>query len=142
MSTGVDVEEFSRWILMAKRTLESARGDEERGDYNWSCFKAHQASEFAVKAILYGVGRPTRGHSITHLLSELSRMVQVPIDIMDLGKFLDKFYVPTRYVDAWSEGVPYEYFTRSDAEMAIKAAERIITFIEDLWRGLLSGVRS
>ncbi len=106
-------------------------------------FQGASASEFAVKAILYGIGRPTRGHSITHLLSELGRMVQVPSDVMDLGKFLDKFYVPTRYVDAWSEGVPYEYFTRSDAEMAIKAAERIIVFVEDLWRGgLLSGVRS
>ena len=138
----MDVEEFNRWILMAKRTLESARGDAERGDYNWSCFKAHQASEFAVKAALYGIGKPTRGHSITHLLNALGSIVQVPSDVLDLGKFLDKFYVPTRYVDAWSEGVPYEYFTLNDAEMAIKAAERIIAFIEDLWRRLLGGVRS
>ena len=142
MGLGMDVEEFNRWILMARRTLESARGDAERGDYNWSCFKAHQASEFAVKAILYGIGKPVRGHSITHLLSALGSIVQVPGDVLDLGKFLDKFYVPTRYVDAWSEGVPYEYFTLNDAEMAIKAAERIIAFIEDLWRRLLGGVRS
>ncbi len=127
---------------MARRTLESARGDAERGDYNWACFKAHQASEFAVKAVLYGVGRPVSGLSITHLLSALGGIVQVPGDVLDLGKFLDKFYVPTRYVDAWSEGVPYEYFTADDAEMAIKAAEVIIGFVEDLWRRLLGGVRS
>ncbi len=137
----MDVEEFNRWISMSKRTLESARGDEERGDYNWACFKAHQASEFALKALLYGIGKPTRGHSITHLLNELNNIIQVSGDIMDLGRFLDKFYVPTRYVDAWSEGMPYEYFTRNDAETAIKAAERIIKFVEDLWRILLSGVR-
>ncbi|MGC9153150.1 MAG: HEPN domain-containing protein [Vulcanisaeta sp.] len=142
MGVSIDNEEFNRWILMARRTLDSARGDEDRGDYNWACFKAHQASEFAVKAFLYGVGRPVRGHSITHLLNELSKMFPVPDDVVDLGKFLDKFYVPTRYVGAWSEGVPYEYFTRGDAEMAIKAAERIVLFVEDLWRGLLSGVRS
>lgn len=137
----MDVEEFNRWISMSKRTLESARGDEERGDYNWACFKAHQASEFALKALLYGIGKPTRGHSITHLLNELNNIIQVSGNIMDLGRFLDKFYVPTRYVDAWSEGMPYEYFTRNDAETAIKAAERIIKFVEDLWRILLSGVR-
>jgi len=38
--------------------------------------------------------------------------------------------------------VPYEYFTRTDAETAIKTAEDIITFIEDLWRRLSSGGRS
>ncbi len=31
MSLSVDVEEFGRWISMARRTLESAKGDEERG---------------------------------------------------------------------------------------------------------------
>jgi HEPN domain-containing protein len=65
----------------------------------------------------------------------------VPSEVIDLCKLLDKFYVTTRYVDVWSEGVPYEYFTRTDAETAIKAAEDIITFIEDLWRRLSSGGR-
>ncbi|WP_291998835.1 HEPN domain-containing protein [Caldivirga sp.] len=135
----MDLKEYGRWITMAQRTLESARRDAEFGDFNWACFKAHQAAEFAIKAILYGIGKPTRGHSLTHLIAELSELVNIPENIIDLCKFLDKFYVPTRYVDAWSDGIPYEYFTRSDAETAINAANNIIVFTEDLWRRLLSG---
>ncbi|MFP3296077.1 MAG: HEPN domain-containing protein [Vulcanisaeta sp.] len=138
----MDSKEYDRWMSMAKRTVESAKHDAEVGDYNWACFKAHQAAEFAIKAALYGIGRATRGHSLTHLIAGLSRFINVPSEVIDLCKLLDKFYVTTRYVDAWSEGVPYEYFTRTDAETAIKTAEDIITFIEDLWRRLSSGGRS
>jgi len=58
---------------MARRTLESARRDVEGGDYNWACFKAHQAAEFAVKGLLYGVGKPARGHSVFKLLEAVCR---------------------------------------------------------------------
>ena len=55
---------------MAERTLASAVRDMKAGDYN-------QAGEYAVKALLYGIVRPVRGHSITRLLRELSELVQV-----------------------------------------------------------------
>ena len=58
--------------------------------------------------------------------------------MLEHAALLDKFYVPTRYVDAWSEGIPYEYYTRGDAEAAVRAAERIIAFVKEAWR-LLSG---
>jgi HEPN domain-containing protein len=138
----MDSKEYDRRISMARRTIESAKHDTEAGDYNWACFKAHQAGESAIKAALYGIGRATRGHSLTHLIAGLSEFINVPNEVVDLCKLLDKFYVTTRYVDTWSEGAPYEYFTRTDAETAIKAAEGIITFIENLWRRLLSGGRS
>lgn len=132
----MDVAEFKRWMTMAERTLESALRDMESGDYNWACFKAHQAGEFAVKAVLYGIGKPTRGHAITRLLRELAAFVPVEEDVFEDAALLDKFYVPTRYVDAWSEGVPYEYYTRRDAELAIEAARRIIEFARGIWRSL------
>ncbi len=135
----VDVSEFERWMLMAERTLESALRDLEAGDYNWACFKAHQAGEFAVKALLYGMGKPTRGHAITRLLRELSGYVEVDA-VLEAAALLDKFYVPTRYVDAWSEGVPYEYYTRRDAEAALSAAQTLMGFVRKVW-GSLSGGR-
>ncbi|MGC9050547.1 HEPN domain-containing protein [Pyrobaculum sp.] len=137
----MDAGEFTRWIAMAERTLSSAVGDAERGDFNWACFKAHQAAEFALKALLYGVGMPARGHSLTHLIAGVSRLVPVSEDVVELCRLLDKFYIPTRYVDAWSEGSPFEYFSRRDADAAIKAAEEVIKFVKGVWRSL-SGERS
>ncbi|PLC62643.1 DNA-binding protein [Thermoproteus sp. CP80] len=131
----MDCVEFSRWLAMARRTLESAARDVEGGDYNWACFKAHQAAEFAVKGLLYGAGRPARGHSVSKLLEAAKALVEVPGGLVELGKLLDKFYIPTRYVDAWSEGAPYEYFTRGDAESALRAAGEVVSFVEGLWRG-------
>jgi len=131
----VDCVEFSRWLAMARRTLESAARDVEGGDYNWACFKAHQAAEFAVRGLLYGAGRPARGRSVSKLLEAAKALVEVPGGLVELGKLLDKFYIPTRYVDAWSEGAPYEYFTRGDAESALRAAGEVVSFVEGLWRG-------
>jgi len=131
----VDCVEFSRWLAMARRTLESAARDVEGGDHNWACFKAHQAAEFAVRGLLYGAGRPARGRSVSKLLEAAEALVEVPGGLVELGKLLDKFYIPTRYVDAWSEGAPYEYFTRGDAESALRAAGEVVSFVEGLWRG-------
>ncbi len=62
------MREYQRWIKSARYTLESARRDYKAGDYVWACFKAHQAGEKAVKALLWGVGSPKIGHAITRLL--------------------------------------------------------------------------
>ncbi|AET33176.1 HEPN domain-containing protein [Pyrobaculum ferrireducens] len=137
----MDAREFTRWIAMAERTLSSAVGDAERGDFNWACFKAHQAAEFALKALLYGVGMPARGHSLTHLIAGVSRLVPVGEDMVELCRLLDKFYIPTRYVDAWSEGSPFEYSPAETRWATIKAAEEVIKFVKEVWRSL-SGERS
>jgi hypothetical protein len=51
----LDEGEFERWMRSALRTLESARRDLDGGDYNWACFKSHQAAGKALKALLWGV---------------------------------------------------------------------------------------
>jgi HEPN domain-containing protein len=65
----LDESEYSRWIKSSKRTLDSPGGDLERGDYNWVCFKAQQAAELAVEALLHGLGMPAYGHSVSKLLA-------------------------------------------------------------------------
>jgi HEPN domain-containing protein len=102
--TAVDYVEFSRWLVLARCTLESTGRDAESGDFNWACFKAHQAAEFAAEGLLYGAGRLARGHSVYKLLETAKELLSVPKEFLELGKLLDKFYIPTRYVDAWSEG--------------------------------------
>jgi len=63
----LDEGEFERWMRSAEATLSSARRDAEGGDYGWACFKAHQAAEKALKALLWGSGNPTYGHSLKRL---------------------------------------------------------------------------
>jgi len=123
-------------MISSKKTLESARGDLNRGDYNWACFKAQQAAEFAVKALLHGLGEPSYGHSISRLLKKAPKGVSVPGDVMQAAITLDKYYVPTRYPNAWSEGIPSEYYSRKDGEEAIVCAEKIISWVEDTWKSL------
>jgi len=134
----MDEQEFSRWIRSAERTLESARRDAEAGDYNWACFKAHQAAEKALKALLWGVGRPRIGHSLPRLLEHIGAElgVSVPDDVVEACMRLNKLYTPTRYPDAWSEGIPEEYYTRSEALEAVMMASRVIEWVKGVWKRL------
>lgn len=137
----LDKAEYDRWIRSSRRTLGSARGDLERGDYNWTCFKAQQAAEFAIKALLHGLGLPAYGHSVSRLLTEAPRSLRAQEEIVQAAKTLDKYYVPTRYPNAWAEGTPEDYYTKEDAEKAVKCVEAIIDWVEASWK-LLKGEES
>ncbi len=133
----INNRDYQRWIKSAKYTWESARRDYKAGDYVWACFKAHQASEKAVKALLWGIGSPKIGHTITRLLRHLEALgIEVPKDIYEKAMVLDKYYIPTRYPDVWSEGSPEEYFSEKEAEKALSYANDIIEWVEELWRKL------
>jgi len=135
--------EFARWMRSARATLESARADLESGFYNWACFKAHQATEKALKAVLWGAGRPAVGHSLVALATEVERLgLEVPADVREHCYALSKYYTITRYPDAWESGAPEDYFTRREAEEAISAAERVLAWVEGVWRGLRGRERS
>lgn len=108
-----------------------------RGDYSWSCFKSHQAAEYAVKALLHGVGETTHGHSISNLITKISAANFS--EVLEEAKALDKFYVPTRYPDAWSEGVPVDYYTERDATEALMWAEKILGWVVRVWKSLGGG---
>jgi len=127
-----DEEEYERWMRQAEATLASAKRDKEAGDYNWSCFKAQQAAEFAVKGLLYGIGFSPVGHSLLRLLGEIERK---EIDVEKLkgyARTLDRHYILTRYVNAHVEGAPFEFYDLSTAEEAIECATRIIQFVKDM----------
>lgn len=138
----LDRDEYIRWLASAEQALKSAVNDMNSNYYNWACFKAQQAAEFAVKALLRGIGKPSYGHSISRLLLVLEQIgIKVPEEIMENAKYLDKLYVPTRYPNAWSEGSPHEYYTRKDSENAIRAAELIINWVRKIWKMLSESVR-
>jgi len=113
-------------------------GNLERGDFNWTCFKAHQAAEKALKALLCGVGTPVSGRSLPKLLDRVREVLSIepPQNMYEDCIRLNKFYIATRYPNAWSEGIPEEYYTHSEAEEAIHYAETVLSWVEEVWREL------
>ena len=130
MTSYLDEDEFNRWMKNAKTTLRSAENDNSSKFYNWACFKAQQASEYAIKAYLRGTGKSSFGHSISLLLKDLD----FATNLIDLAKKIDKYYIPTRYTDVWSEGTPEDYYTVEDANDAILCSQTIIKEVEAKWK--------
>ncbi|MEM2203834.1 MAG: HEPN domain-containing protein [Sulfolobales archaeon] len=131
----LDESEFARWVKSALRTLESARVDHAHGFYSWACFKSHQAAKKALKALLWGLGSPRIGHSLPALLSELGSLLgELPGDIREYCIRLNKYYIPTRYPDVWSEGIPEDQYSEKESLEAIAMAEEILKWVEKTWR--------
>ncbi|CAB49809.1 HEPN domain-containing protein [Pyrococcus abyssi] len=104
--------EYERWIKQAERNLRSALRDLEGGDYEWASFKAQQAAELAVKALLRGMGSAPIGHSITRLLRNLvGEGIDVPKKLFYIAMKLDRNYMASRYPHVYPEGSPFEYYS-------------------------------
>ena len=43
-------------------------------------------------------------------------------------RVLNRYYIPTRYPDAYPSGVPAEMYNDSDASQALKLAEEVYNF--------------
>lgn len=126
----LDRREVERWYRQAEHTMASADHDREAGDYAWACFKAHQAAEFAVKALLRALGKVATGHGLLALLDRLhAEGVTSPDTSRDAARRLDLHYIPSRYPDAFPVGAPFEYYGAGEAEKALADARSIIEWV-------------
>ncbi|NPA85652.1 MAG: HEPN domain-containing protein [Crenarchaeota archaeon] len=130
----MDSEEFSRWMSQAEKTFELIDADIEYQGYSWACFKAQQAAEFAVKALLYLLGKPAFGHEVSKLIKKAG--LRPPEEVAECAVLLDRMYIPPRYPDAFSEGSPWEFFTKRDALEAKECARRIIEWVREVARDI------
>jgi len=136
----LDTEEFRRWFESAVRTLKSAERDIAAGDFNWACFKSHQAAEKSLKALLWGVGKPTFGHSLIKLAEKAFEAIGGRVEwVADNCMRLDKYYTTSRYPDVWESGFPEEYFSSGEAVEAVDRAARVVEWVKAIWSSL-SGV--
>ena len=94
-------------------------------------FAAHQAAEKAVKALYQSLGAEARGYSVHALLDQLPVAHHPGGKLKEAAKALDKHYIPSRYPNSYSEGAPFEYYRKEEAQRAIGDAEQIIRFCED-----------
>jgi len=124
-------ERSNDWLRQAERDLKSAKAQKKDGFFEWSCFISQQAAEKAVKAVYQKLAIEAWGHSVTELLKGLKRKVNISDDLLASARYLDKFYIPTRYPNGWVEGIPAEYITEEDAKNAIHYSEKIVRFCKN-----------
>jgi HEPN domain-containing protein len=117
------------WLKQAIRDLAQSEDSRKAGRHEWACFAAQQGAEKAVKALHLHLGQEAWGHVIAKLLRELPDTVQVLEDLVDKGRVLDAFYIPSRYPNSHPEGAPLEHYGPLQSEEALRYAGEIIAFV-------------
>ena len=69
------------------------------------------------------------GHVIARLLSELPTSVSE--ELIERGRVLDTFYIPSRYPNSHPEGAPFEHYGPLQSGEAIQYASEIIEFVRN-----------
>jgi HEPN domain-containing protein len=126
------MERSRDWISQADGDLVHAELSAEHGHFDWACFSAQQASEKAVKAVLYRAGAEPWGHSVPDLLQAVRSITPVSDDLMDAAKEVDKAYISARYPDTLPAGAPRDRYTRAEADRMVRHARGIIRFCQGL----------
>jgi HEPN domain-containing protein len=119
------------WFAQAERDFEQAAASRDAQRHEWACFAAHQAAEKAVKALHLTHGQEAWGHVVAQLLAELPKANQPPSELVERGRVLDTFYIPTRYPDSHPAGAPFEHYGPLQSEDALRYAGEIIKFVRD-----------
>jgi len=119
---------YRDWFRQAEADLHHARNAAEDGDFEWSCFAAHQAAEKALKAVFQKRGLDAWGHTLTALIGNLPEDIQVADSLVDCTRMLDKHYIPPRYPNSFDSGAPTDFYTEGEARDAIDSAEAILEF--------------
>ncbi len=117
------------WFEQARRDLEQSEDSRKAGRHEWACFAAQQAAEKAVKALHLRLKQEAWGHVVAQLLRELPQQVTVPPEIVEKGRVLDNFYIPTRYPNGHPSGSPFEHYGPIQSQQAIQYAREILEFI-------------
>ncbi len=115
------------WFSQAERDLEQAAASSAQGRHEWACFAAQQSAEKALKSLHLHLGQEAWGHMVARLVAELP----APTDpvMIEKGKVLDNFYVPSRYPNGHPEGAPFEHYGPLQSGEAIRYATEILDFV-------------
>ena len=117
------------WWSQAVRNLKFAQ-EIGNGDWHeWACFAAHQPAEMAVKALYLYLGRQPKGSTVARLLKELPSSINPDPEVVESGKVLDTFYIPTRSPDSHAEGAPFEQYGPLQSQGAMACATRVLDFV-------------
>ena len=114
------------WLNQARHDLAQAEDSRRAGRHEWGCFAAQQAAEKAVQGLHLHLGQEAWGHVVARLLVELPDDVPRRPDLVEKGRVLDNFYIPSRYPNSHPEGAPFQHYGPLQSEEAIRYAGEIV----------------
>ncbi len=120
------------WLREARAEIAAASGLVQGGHWSWCCFTAQQAAEKALKAVCHHFRDPQPGHNLNVLLQSVERHTSVPQPVRDACANLNRYYIGTRYPDAFSQGAPAEQFFERDARTALSEAGEVMGFADGI----------
>ena len=124
-------ERYRDWFEEAIDDFEAATELFKVGKWSKVCFLSHQAVERVLKSLMIkelNIYRHT--HSITELLREIINRIEFPKELVKQASRLDRYYIPTRYPNAWPALPPHKHYSREDAEEALSTAKSVIEFVK------------
>lgn len=124
-------QRINDWLFFADEDLRLAEVAFEEEIYHGACFHAQQAAEKAIKAyLLRKLGKVSKIHHLTGLLDLDFKIKKDFLELIDGVEFLDQFYIPTRYPDAFPGSLPEGLPNQEDATKALGYAKEIVLFIK------------
>ncbi len=117
-----------------KKDLEVSKILFDTENCEWASFAAQQAFEKALEAVLEKFGRKAWRHSAYELLKVVESFLNIDVDeeVSEGTKFLDKYYIISKYPNGWISGTPHDFITKKEAEDAILYSGKIIRFCESI----------
>ena len=130
------------FMKQALAALTGAKLLKSQGIYNSSCFHAHQAAEYSIKALVLKVlgrlDKTHKTHELPSLLNSLASKVQVPEEIKVAAEKLSPHYEASRYPEITGEffrcmryEVARDVYTSNLAADCIKDAEMILNWVKE-----------
>lgn len=120
------------WLKEAQAELRAARDLLQGQHWSWCCFTSQQAAEKALKAICEHSRTPQLGHNLNVLVQTVAAHMNVPEPVRAACARLNRYYIPTRYPNAFDRGAPADQFFEADARQALTDAEEVIRLAEGL----------
>ena len=120
-------QRWKDWLAQAEHDLEQAAASQNEGRHGWACFAAQQAAGKAVKSLHLARDQAAWGHVVARLLSELPEAP--PEHLVEKGRVLDNYYVPTRCPNWHPEGPAYEHYGPLQSDQGLQYAGDILQFV-------------
>jgi HEPN domain-containing protein len=122
------------WLTEARAELSAARDLLAGRHWSWCCFTCQQASKKALKAVCEHFRSPQFGHNLNLLVQAAALHAAVAAPVRHACARLNRFYIPTRYPDAFDRGAPADQYFEPDARQAVADAEEVQRFAEAIVR--------
>ena len=119
--------QIRRWLNFAKEDLKAAQIAIKENLPNIVCFHSQQTAEKILKALFLAYfDTVPKTHDLEVILEKIKTKTPKLSEFKKEIRFLNRFYIPTRYPDTLPGSLPEGLPTKKDAKEAITYAQRIL----------------